>query len=82
MTVRKTKAGWVAEITATENGMLVQGGICNREELYKRETPAKHGIDYDAEPDHYDICDNAPNIEWLANQVGCDKVLRKGYTVE
>ena len=81
-TVRKTKAGWVHEITNTVHGMLEQGGVSGREELYKRETLTKHGIDYDADPDGYDVCEHVTNIEWLDHSVGCDRVLKAGHIIQ
>jgi len=81
-TVRKTKSGWVHEITTRKYGMLMQGGITGREELYKRETLAKHGIPFDADPDAFDICPVATTIEWLSETVGCDKVLKSGHRIQ
>lgn len=79
--VRKTKAGWIREITNMVNGALEQGGACGRQELYKRATLVAHGISYDADPNGRDICEHATNIEWLADMVGCDKVLKSGHTI-
>jgi hypothetical protein len=62
--------------------MLEQGGVSGREELYLRETLAQHGIDYDADPDAYDVCENATNIEWLDHVAGCDKVLKAGHIIQ
>jgi|AACY02.16.fsa_nt_gi hypothetical protein len=81
-TVRKTKTGWVLEIANTVYGMLEQGGISGREELYKRETLAKYGIDYDTDPAGYDVCEHVTNVDWLRRSVGCDKVLKAGHIIQ
>jgi len=80
-TVRKTKTGWVHEITSRTHGMLQQGGVCGREELYKQATLKKHGLDFDSDPAAYDLCDHLTNIEWLSECVGCDKVLKAGTPI-
>ncbi len=51
MNVRKTKRGWVIEITNTVHGCLEQDGVCGRKLLITREGLAKCGIDYDADAD-------------------------------
>jgi hypothetical protein len=82
MNVRKTRAGWVVEITHERGGCLEQGGICGREELYTRETLQRLGIDYDADP-HADApgCSWATNLQYLRNAVECDHVLRRGEQI-
>jgi hypothetical protein len=80
-TVRKTRSGWVREITDTVYGSLKQGGICGREELYTRATLAARGVDYDADPDGHNVCESVSDIDWLAHVAGCDQVLRQGHII-
>ena len=84
MRVRKTRRGWVVEITNTVHGCLEQGGVCGREELYTRETLAGLGIDYDADP-AASVGFNDPGVsylDYLVHSVRCDRVLRVGHVIE
>jgi hypothetical protein len=51
MVVRKTRAGWILEITNTIHGCLEQGGVLGREVLITREGLEKCNIDYGWDPD-------------------------------
>lgn len=82
MDVRKTKSGWVVEVTNAVHGMLEAGGISGREELYKRETLKACGLDYGDDPHGQDVCDHATNIEWLRHCVEADKVLKAGHIIQ
>lgn len=77
--VRKTKTGWVVEITSTRYGCLEQGGVCGREVLYKTETLNEHGINYDDDPDELDA--GTSTKEWLLGNINPDKVLKAGHII-
>ena len=81
MDVRKTRSGWVMEITNRRGDCLEQGGVCGREVLYSRETLAKCGIDYDADPDD-DWNEGATYAEYLHRMVQPDRVLKAGVEIE
>lgn len=81
MDVRKTKSGWVMEITNRIGDCLEQGGVCGREVLYSRETLAKCGIDYDADPDS-EYIPGATCAEYLHRMVTPDRVLKAGVEIE
>jgi len=74
MDVRKTKSGWVVEITNRAHGMLEQGGIRDREVLYKRATLERCGIDYDSDPED--------TINDLLNRIEPDRVLKAGTKIQ
>lgn len=80
MNVRQTKSGWVVEVINRVNGMLEQGGVVGREELYKRETLAKVGIDYNDDPRGM-YNDLATNLEALLHNERPDRVLKKGAVI-
>ena len=82
MKTRKTRKGWVIEITNTVHGCLEQGGVCGREIFYSLETLSKHGIDYNMDPDSDDISDGNSNAAWLHHCVTPDKVIRVGRTIQ
>lgn len=50
MSIRKTKSGWVIEITNTCYGMLEQGGICGKEVLVKTTQLSQMGYNYNDDP--------------------------------
>jgi hypothetical protein len=82
MNVRKTKNGWVVEVAHRAHGMLEQGGVVGREELYKRETLERVGIDYNDDPQGM-YNDSSTNIEALLHNVERpDKVLKAGEAIE
>ena len=81
MDIRKTKNGWVLEITNRVGDCLEQGGVCGREVLYSRDTLAKLGIDYDADPDN-EFIPGATCAEYLHHQVLPDRVLKAGVEIE
>lgn len=81
MDVRKTKAGWVIEVTHMRDGCLEQGGICGREELYKRATLAKGGIDYDADPQAIQDGYDATPEQRLRHSAQPDRVLKAGEVI-
>ncbi len=81
MEIRKTKSGWVFEITNRSYGMLEQGGICGREVLYKRETLEKLGIDYNDDPDG-NWNEFVSNAEYLYHTTEPDKVIKKGHRIQ
>ena len=81
MTARKTRAGWVIETTSTAYGMLRSGGVAGREELYRWATLAGVGLGRDADPDAYDLCADAPNVDWVAHHVQPDMLLRAGHVI-
>lgn len=51
MVVRKTRNGWVLEITNRIHGCLEQGGVSGREVLITRKGLEKCNIDYNWDPD-------------------------------
>ena len=88
MNVRKTKSGWVLEITNTIHGCLEEGGISGREVLIKREGLEKLNISYDWDPnDKLDDTYQTPVWQYLrefyptlhAHDV---KVLRVGHRIQ
>ena len=81
MEVRKTNSGWVVEVTNRACGMLYQGGVVGRVELYKRKTLPAIGIDYNADPEaNYNAF--ASNIEVLVERARPDRVLKAGRTIQ
>ena len=81
MDVRKTRSGWVLEITNRIGDCLEQGGVCGREVLYSRETLAKLGIDYDADPESA-WNEGATYAEYLRRMVTPDRVLKAGVEIQ
>lgn len=82
MDVRKTKSGWVVEITNRVHGMLEQGGICGKEVLYKRGTLKRCGIDYESDPESPINEHGTTAVDWLLNRVEPDRVLKAGHIIQ
>ena len=82
METRKTKSGWVILTTNMVHGCLEQGGVSGREVLYTRETLARHGIDYDADPTA-SINEHGTTIEqYLRERATPDRVLKAGDRIQ
>lgn len=81
MDVRKTKSGWVLDITSRRDDCLEAGGVCGRVVLYSRETLAKLGIDYDADPEGA-WNEGATYAEYLHRMVQPDRVLKAGVEIQ
>jgi len=82
MDVRKTKSGWVVEITNRAHGMLEQGGIRDREVLYKRATLERCGIDYDSDPEDTINDHGTTQLQYLLNRIEPDRVLKAGTKIQ
>lgn len=80
MNVRKTKSGWVVEITNTVHGVLEQGGVAGKEVLYKTDTLESVGIDYNADPEG-DYNGMVTNLDALVNNAIPDKILKAGHEI-
>lgn len=82
MEVRKTKSGWVVAVTNTCYGMLEQGGIIGREDLYKTETLERLGLRYDSDPAARDLTPIATNLEMLLHHCSPNRVLKAGHKIQ
>jgi len=78
--VRKTRAGWVVEITNEIDGFLEAGGMVGREVLYKRATLAELGIDYDADPNVWLPHFHVTPLDFLF-RADPDRVLKAGSRI-
>lgn len=83
MIVRKTRNGWVVEITNSINDMLEQGGICGGEVLFYRRTLKALGIDYNADPEACAGCvdPSVTHLDYLLHCVDPDRVLKAGHII-
>ena len=80
MDAKRTRTGWIVDITNRRGDCLEAGGVCGRRVLYRDATIRRCGINPDADPSAlYNDC--VSNLDKLLHAATADKVIRRGHTI-
>lgn len=82
MTIKKTKKGWIYEVTSEIADCLEQGGVYGRVVFWSNDTLKRLGIDPVKQQDDDDWNDIMTIGAFLFRCVEPDRILKKGIEIQ